>query len=233
MTEVRSFEPGVGRVDDPLGIVPRTEYYHGDLIGTTRDVSYKGYSTAPAVYTAFGELLDDGTNHRYGYAGAWGYQAHDDFPFLHVGARYYDPASGRFHQRDPIGTAGALHVYEYARSGPLTGVDPNGLDPCPCCGHDPDLDSISISCGPVSVSASWLDRNARRAGTWLGTRFRRGYYHGWYDRCIRTPIDNAIDDVLDTLFPPPPEPEPEGDDTPSPVPPVPGQPVPDAPDIPG
>ena len=128
VTEIRSFEPGVGRVDDPFGLVPWTEYYHGDLIGTTRDVSYKGWSTAPAVYTAFGELID-GTNHRYGYAGAWGYQAHPDesgFPYLHVGARYYDPATGRFLQRDPMGIMGGSNVYEYVRSSPTLWIDWDG-----------------------------------------------------------------------------------------------------------
>ena len=66
VTVTRSFEPGVGRVDDPFGLAATREYYHGDLIGTTRDVSYKGSSTAPAVYTAFGGLVA-GTNYRYGY----------------------------------------------------------------------------------------------------------------------------------------------------------------------
>ena len=125
-TDIRSFEPGVGRVDDAFRILPKTEYYHGDLIGTTRDVSYKGSSTAPAVYTAFGELVD-GTNHRYGYAGAWGYQAHDNFPFLHVGARYYDPGTGRFLQRDPLGVGAGVNVYAYVRNGPTIRIDPVGL----------------------------------------------------------------------------------------------------------
>ena len=60
---------------------------------------------------------------RYGYAGAWGYQTATsetpgdayatDFKFMHVGARYYDPATGRFLQRDPIGIQGGLNVYGY------------------------------------------------------------------------------------------------------------------------
>jgi RHS repeat-associated protein len=78
------------------------------------------------VYTAFGERID-GANHRYGYAGAWGYQAHsfaevdppvdpdDACPYLHVSWRYYDPSTGRFLQRDPTGIGGGgLNVYESA-----------------------------------------------------------------------------------------------------------------------
>jgi RHS repeat-associated protein len=72
-----------------------------------------------------------GPEDRYGYAGAWGYQTHDfpsgdPIPFVHVGARYYDPASGRFLQRDPIGIRGGLNVYLYLGNQPTMGADPSG-----------------------------------------------------------------------------------------------------------
>jgi uncharacterized protein RhaS with RHS repeats len=49
-------------------------------------------------------------------------------PFLHVGHRYYDPASGRFLQRDPIGIRGGPNVFEYTRGTPTFRIDPHGLD---------------------------------------------------------------------------------------------------------
>jgi RHS repeat-associated protein len=113
-----------------------TSYYHGNLIGTTRLMSDSGGDGVnPAAYTAFGERISGsmgGPEDRYGYAGAWGYQAHDfpsgdPIPFVHVGARYYDPASGRFLQRDPIGIAGGLNIYVYMFSNPALAVDPAGL----------------------------------------------------------------------------------------------------------
>ena len=85
-----------------------------------------GSQTGSAAYTALGELRGSSTNHRYGYAGTYGYQTHDDFPFLHVGARYYDPATGRFLQRDPTGIDGGLNVYEYVRSTPTQYIDLDG-----------------------------------------------------------------------------------------------------------
>ena len=134
--ELRSFEPAIGKVDPwspngggGLGGIANS-YYHGDMIGTTRLMTNAAGSAADDVtYTAFGERID-GTNHRYGYAGSSGYQAHDEFPYLHVGARYYDPSSGRFLQRDPIGLFGGLNVYGYVGNSPGLRVDPSGLTGC-------------------------------------------------------------------------------------------------------
>jgi len=84
-TNARSFQPGIATVD-PFASTggANTKYYHSDHIGTTRRQSnVAGSGTDPAVYTAFGERIS-GTNHRYGYAGAWGYQAHIEAPYLHI-----------------------------------------------------------------------------------------------------------------------------------------------------
>lgn len=43
------------------------------------------------------------------------------------GFRDYEPRTGRYVQVDPIGIAGGLNVYEYARSNPLSYIDPLGL----------------------------------------------------------------------------------------------------------
>jgi len=136
-TNLNAFLPGIGRVD-PHGTPSAVEYYHSNQIGTTRAMTDDGGDDEQGVvYTAFGERVG-GTDHRYGYAGAWGYRSHDDFacdaqspesqfPYLHVGWRYYDPATGRFLQRDPIGIYGGWNVYEYVSSNPLASVDPIGL----------------------------------------------------------------------------------------------------------
>jgi len=164
VTELRSYEPGVARVDDPLA-TPVAAYYHADLIGSTWSMSDEnGEGVDAARYSAFGELVE-GTAHRYGYAGAYGYQTDADvyggpgaFPFLHVGARYYDPATGRFLQRDPIGILGGLNVYSYVVSTPTTIVDPQGLQALVPPGHTPvvpaprpPLSSISDTPLPVNL----------------------------------------------------------------------------------
>ena len=143
-SRMASHEPGlwrsVGGVDD---------YLHSDMIGTLRITTIGSGPSAgtpglPRVFTAFGEKIT-GPQDRNGYAGAWGYQTNDTtgggtgtggggsvgigFDFLHVGARYYDPGSGRFLQRDLIGIDGGINVYAYLWNAPTIGVDPSGRLP--------------------------------------------------------------------------------------------------------
>ncbi|MET0395795.1 MAG: PKD domain-containing protein [Longimicrobiaceae bacterium] len=51
---------------------------------------------------------------------------------LYMRNRYYDPASGRFTQEDPIGLAGGLNVYGFANGDPVSYSDPYGLCPDAC-----------------------------------------------------------------------------------------------------
>ncbi len=74
---------------------------------------------------------------RYAYAGQHGYEsgllsrtgANPSLPpvtLQHLGWRWYDPAIGRFVQRDPIGIAGGMNVYGYVSGSPSHRIDPNG-----------------------------------------------------------------------------------------------------------
>jgi YD repeat-containing protein len=151
-TELKRYNPGASETDIASG---ETAYLHSDHLASTwfaTDDPASGPITVSrrAVRTAFGEIVyvESPVESRYGYAGGWGYETHDidsngagngtpdntlnapaavGFPFMHVGARYYDPGTGRFLQRDPIGIAGGLNVYAYVGNSPLYGIDPSGL----------------------------------------------------------------------------------------------------------
>jgi RHS repeat-associated protein len=90
----------------------------------------------PAVYTAFGENARGLGGTRYQYAGSSGYESGllaggsgvAGLPWQHVGHRWYDPSTGRFLQRDPIGIEGGMNIYEYVDSNSTDAVDPSGLD---------------------------------------------------------------------------------------------------------
>jgi RHS repeat-associated protein len=108
-------------------------------------------------YTAFGDpVTPDGQGGwrigfppelgtRYQYAGGWGYETggfdgqsgilmlyggNPDLPPItlqHVGWRWYQPSTGRFIQRDPIGVKGGLNVYAYVAGVPTVRADALGL----------------------------------------------------------------------------------------------------------
>jgi len=69
----------------------------------------------------------------YRFAGAWGYRDDGDAGLLHVGARYYDPAVGRWTSADkwlgdlyrPL----SLNRYLYCEDDPVNAVDPSGYWP--------------------------------------------------------------------------------------------------------
>ncbi|MBX9742720.1 MAG: RHS repeat-associated core domain-containing protein [Chthoniobacterales bacterium] len=46
--------------------------------------------------------------------------------FYYMGARYYDPESGRFLSADPLGHDASLSLYDYCDGDPVNGLDPDG-----------------------------------------------------------------------------------------------------------
>lgn len=121
------YEPGIWR-SNRSGLTWSSVYLHNDHLGTLRYLSdSSGNPTSPTVFSAFGEQIG-GATAEFGYAGAWGYRtaAYIAGP-LHVGHRYYDPGSGRFLQRDPIGIEGGINSYAYAEGNPADSADPSGL----------------------------------------------------------------------------------------------------------
>ncbi len=51
-----------------------------------------------------------------------------DTGLIKFGARDYDPATGRWAVKDPIGFEGGLNFYEYSGNDPVNSIDPIGLD---------------------------------------------------------------------------------------------------------
>ncbi|QVN23351.1 RHS repeat-associated core domain-containing protein [Burkholderia pyrrocinia] len=111
-------------------------YYHCDQIGTPQELSDGAGTLAwSAHYRAWGEAKEAiseaarkaGIRNPIRFAG----QYFDAETGLHYNRhRYYDPATGRFISRDPIGLRGGFNVYQYGPN-PIGWIDPLGLTPCP------------------------------------------------------------------------------------------------------
>jgi RHS repeat-associated protein len=75
-------------------------------------------------------LLVSSDGYREVWLGSVMKDQHDASGLLYRRNRYYDPATGRFTQEDPIGLAGGINLYGYANGDPVGYSDPFGLRPC-------------------------------------------------------------------------------------------------------
>jgi RHS repeat-associated protein len=64
----------------------------------------------------------------YGYEGQFGYRTDQYSGLVLAGHRFYQPQTGRWLNRDPIGYQGGMNLYEYAGDDPVNEVDTSGDD---------------------------------------------------------------------------------------------------------
>ncbi len=83
------------------------------------------------MFDAYGTRgsTDNSSDPFSGYGGQWGYYTDWETGLQLLGHRYYDAATGRFVNRDPIGYTGGINLYTYTGNSPLNGVDPTGHCP--------------------------------------------------------------------------------------------------------
>ncbi|ULA61804.1 MAG: hypothetical protein LZF60_380016 [Nitrospira sp.] len=118
-------------IDEPLAVTKggSTFFYHQDGLGTVTELTDSTGSVAKAyAYDAYGNILESpGTvNQPYTYTGR---ELDSETGLYYYRARYYDAATGRFMQKDPIGFWGAdINLYRYVLNGPVNNVDPRGTD---------------------------------------------------------------------------------------------------------
>ena len=81
------------------------------------------------VYDAWGnrEYTTDVTGDPYGYKGQFGYYTDHETGMILCTHRYYDPLTGRWLTKDPIGHEGGVNLYGYCGNDSVNGVDPSGL----------------------------------------------------------------------------------------------------------
>ena len=104
-------------------------YYHYDNLGSTIAITdSSGNIINKYAYDAFGKVLSqvEGVANPFKYVGAFGVMDEGN-GLLYMRARYYDPATGRFISKDPIGWAGGLNLYAYTGNNPVNRIDPTGL----------------------------------------------------------------------------------------------------------
>lgn len=81
------------------------------------------------VFNAHGESLNTSLTEPFGYRARFGYYTDNETSLQLMTNRYYDPATGRFLTRDPIGYAGGINLYSYVGNNTTNLIDPIGLNP--------------------------------------------------------------------------------------------------------
>jgi RHS repeat-associated protein len=115
-----------------LGAITQSLYYAQDHLGSviaTTDAA--GNILGTAEYTAYGRTLSQsGTQADFGYAQMYRHAATGLY-LTHY--RPYDPDTGRWLARDPIGEKGGVNLYAYTNNNPIGYVDPLGLETTMVC----------------------------------------------------------------------------------------------------
>ncbi|MBL0276038.1 MAG: RHS repeat-associated core domain-containing protein [Anaeromyxobacter sp.] len=112
-------------------------------------------------YDAFGEVLLDSNPgfQPFGFAGG----LRDlDTGLTHFGARDYDPATGRWTSKDPLGfAAGDGNLYAYAGNDPVNRIDPSGLaEVCAARRHVRPGDTLFINAADTTL-LEWASAGSR------------------------------------------------------------------------
>ncbi|UCE66515.1 MAG: RHS repeat-associated core domain-containing protein [Candidatus Zixiibacteriota bacterium] len=80
------------------------------------------------VYDSYGVMTTDSGSVQADYVSYTGREAEADLGIYYYRARYYDPLTGRFMVRDPLGfAAGDVNFYRYIWNNPSNLRDPSGL----------------------------------------------------------------------------------------------------------
>ena len=129
---VRTYTYGLQRISESQMVSGTwtTSFYGYDGGGSVRQLTDStGKVTDEYEYDAFGNSFTKSgtTPNNYLYRGE---QYDSDLALYYLRARYYNPATGRFVERDPldgyINVPATLHKYLYASGNPVNRIDPSG-----------------------------------------------------------------------------------------------------------
>ena len=108
-------------------------YYHNDLLGSPAAATNEtGQIIWREAYRGYGERINNGVPSAPNKVWYTSRHQDEDTGLVYMGARYYDPALGRFLSVDAVGfneqNVHSFNRYAYANNNPYKFKDPNGLN---------------------------------------------------------------------------------------------------------
>jgi RHS repeat-associated protein len=105
-----------------------TTFYEFDPQGTVAErLNSAGSCTVSSVADASGGIANSGTvSDPFGYVAQAGYYTDQQTGLIMTTFRYYDPANGRYINRDPSSYEGGVDLYNYTQNNWETQIDPSG-----------------------------------------------------------------------------------------------------------
>jgi RHS repeat-associated protein len=137
---VARYEP-TQNIDEPLAMLRSgaTSYFHADGLGSVTSLSNAAGSIANTyTYDSFGKLTASSGSlvNPFQYTAR---ESDSETGLYYYRARYYDTATGRFLNEDPLQLEGGIDFYVYTLNNPASMIDPIGEKPC----------SIEVKCRGV------------------------------------------------------------------------------------
>ncbi len=118
----------VSRNTQTNGLSPSgTLWYAFDERGNVAQRTGSGGGVASSdLYDGFGNVTRTGGPDVFGFGGQAGYYTDAETGLILCTHRHYDPQSGRFLTRDPLGYDGGINLYSYTANNPVNWLDPSG-----------------------------------------------------------------------------------------------------------
>ncbi len=160
--------PGVPIIRRGTGPDATVLYGHYEGTNLRRVTDQTGKITQEITYRAYGGIVEN-TGLPGGVGSlldGFGNSDHlDAFGVVRMGARIYDPRTGRFLQRDPLiisRTTTMMNPYGFAWNDPINYADPSGMDPGPrtdcggpgACGQGGVISGSPIALGAAAAAAA-------------------------------------------------------------------------------
>jgi RHS repeat-associated protein len=150
-------------------------YYAKDHLGSVRDIqAADGSNGASFDYDAYGNPIQSSGSAAPDVRYAKMFYEQTSGLYL-TRYRAYDPQTGRWLSKDPLGNAGGTNLYAYVNGNPITNIDPLGLDACSCSKPN-NFTQASISAGASFYAALGFDVNLG-----LGVSVPDSFFSDWHN----------------------------------------------------